>query len=214
MTMIIAIDGPAASGKGTIARQLASVYGLHHLDTGILYRAVAKAVLDAGRSPDDTAQAIAAAISLDPATFDESALKAQKITEAASVVAAIPEVRQALMNYQREFATRPPGAVLDGRDIGTVIAPGADVKLFVVASPEVRAARRARELAARGEPVDEKDVLADLLRRDERDSRRTAAPFKAAPDAHLLDTTHLSIDAAFRAAVDIIEAVRTGRERR
>jgi cytidylate kinase len=214
MTMIIAIDGPAASGKGTIARQLASVYGLHHLDTGILYRAVAKAVLDAGRPPDDATQAIAAAITLDPATFDESALKAQKITEAASVVAAIPEVRQALMNYQREFATRPPGAVLDGRDIGTVIAPGAVVKLFVVASPEVRAARRVRELAARGEPADEKDVLADLLRRDERDSRRTAAPLKAAPDAHLLDTTHLSIDAAFRAAVDIIEAVRTGRERR
>ena len=212
--MIIAIDGPAASGKGTIARQLASVYGLHHLDTGILYRAVAKAVLDAGRPPDDATQAIAAAITLDPATFDESALKAQKITEAASVVAAIPEVRQALMNYQREFATRPPGAVLDGRDIGTVIAPGADVKLFVVASPEVRAARRVRELAARGEPADEKDGLADLLRRDERDSRRTAAPLKAAPDAHLLDTTHLSIDAAFRAAVDIIEAVRTGRERR
>jgi len=214
MTMIIAIDGPAASGKGTIARQLASVYGLHHLDTGILYRAVAKAVLDAGHSPDDTGQAIAAAIALDPATFDEAALKAQKITEAASVVAAIPEVRQALMNYQRKFATRPPGAVLDGRDIGTVIAPGADVKLFVVASAEVRASRRARELAARGEPVDEKDVLADLLRRDERDSRRTAAPLRAAPDAHLLDTTHLSIDAAFRAAVDIIEAVRTGRERR
>jgi CMP/dCMP kinase len=214
MTMIIAIDGPAASGKGTIARQLASVYGLHHLDTGILYRAVAKAVLDAGRPADDATQAIAAAITLDPATFDESALKAQKITEAASVVAAIPEVRQALMNYQREFATRPPGAVLDGRDIGTVIAPGADVKLFVVASPEVRAARRTRELQARGEPVDEKDVLADLLRRDERDSRRTAAPLKAAPDAHLLDTTHLSIDAAFRAAVGIIEAVRTGRERR
>ena len=171
-------------------------------------------MLDAGRPPDDATQAIAAAITLDPATFDESALKAQKITEAASVVAAIPEVRQALMNYQREFATRPPGAVLDGRDIGTVIAPGADVKLFVVASPEVRAARRVRELAARGEPADEKDVLADLLRRDERDSRRTAAPLKAAPDAHLLDTTHLSIDAAFRAAVDIIEAVRTGRERR
>ena len=214
MTMIIAIDGPAASGKGTIARQIASVYGLHHLDTGILYRAVAKAVLDAGHSPDDAAQAIAAAIALDPATFDEAALKAQRITEAASVVAAIPEVREALMNYQRKFATRPPGAVLDGRDIGTVIAPGADVKLFVVASAEVRAARRARELAARGEPVDEKEVLADLLRRDERDSRRTAAPLKAAPDAHLLDTTHLSIDAAFRAAVDIIEAVRTGRERR
>ncbi len=212
--MIIAIDGPAASGKGTIAKRIAAVYGLHHLDTGLLYRAVAKAVLDAGFSPDDAERATAAAIALDPATFDENALKAQQITEAASVVAAIPEVRQALMNYQREFATRPPGAVLDGRDIGTVIAPGADVKLFVVATPEVRAARRVRELKARGEAADEQEVLADLLRRDERDSRRTAAPLKPAPDAHLLDTTHLGIDAAFRAAVDIIEAVRTGRKRR
>jgi CMP/dCMP kinase len=123
-------------------------------------------------------------------------------------------VRQALMSYQREFATTPPGAVLDGRDIGTVIAPGADVKLFVVATPEVRAARRALEMRARGELAEEKDVLAELLRRDERDSRRTAAPLKPAPDAHLLDTTHLGIDAAFRAAVDIIEAVRTGRKRR
>ena len=212
--MIIAIDGPAASGKGTIARQIAAVYGLHHLDTGLIYRGVAKALLDAGFQPDDVSRATAAAIALDPATFDEQALKAPKITEAASVVAAIPEVRQALMNYQREFAMRPPGAVLDGRDIGTVIAPGADVKLFVVATPEVRAARRVRELKARGESADEKEVLAELLRRDERDSRRTAAPLKAAPDAHLLDTTHLSIDAAFRAAVDIIEAVRTGRKRR
>ena len=212
--MIIAIDGPAASGKGTIARQLASVYGLHHLDTGLIYRAVAKAVLDSGYSPDDTERATAAAVALDPKTFDETVLKAQKITEAASVVAAIPEVRQALMSYQREFATTPPGAVLDGRDIGTVIAPGADVKLFVVATPEVRAARRALEMRARGELAEEKDVLAELLRRDERDSRRTAAPLKPAPDAHLLDTTHLGIDAAFRAAVDIIEAVRTGRKRR
>jgi CMP/dCMP kinase len=212
--MIIAIDGPAASGKGTIARQIASVYGLHHLDTGLIYRAVAKAVLDSGYSPDDTERATAAAIALDPKTFDETALKAQKITEAASVVAAIPEVRQALMSYQREFATTPPGAVLDGRDIGTVIAPGADVKLFVVATPEVRAARRTLEMRARGELAEEKDVLAELLRRDERDSRRTAAPLKPAPDAHLLDTTHLGIDAAFRAAVDIIEAVRTGRKRR
>jgi len=211
--MIIAIDGPAASGKGTIAKQVASVYGLHHLDTGLIYRAVAKAVLDSGHSPDDVACAIEAAIRLDPKTFDETRLKAQAVTEAASVVAAIPEVRQALMNYQREFATRPPGAVLDGRDIGTVIAPGADVKLFVVASPEVRAARRTAELKARGEPADEQEVLADLLRRDERDSRRTAAPLKPAPDAHLLDTTHLGIDAAFRAAVAIIEAVRTGRRR-
>jgi CMP/dCMP kinase len=212
--MIIAIDGPAASGKGTIARQIAAVYGLQHLDTGLLYRAVAKAVLDAGYPADDVEHAIEAAITLDPTKFQDNALKLQAITEAASVVAAIPQVREALMNYQREFATRPPGAVLDGRDIGTVIAPGADVKLFVVASPEVRAARRTLELRARGEIADEQDVLADLLRRDERDSRRTAAPLKAAPDAHLLDTTHLGIDAAFRAAVDIIEAVRAGRKRR
>ena len=206
--MIIAIDGPAASGKGTIARQIASVYGLHHLDTGLLYRAVAKAMLDAGYPPDDAKQATEIAIRLDPKKYEENALKLQPITEAASVVAAIPQVREALINYQREFAMRPPGAVLDGRDIGTVIAPGADVKLFVVASPEVRAARRLLELRARGETADEREVLADLLRRVERDSRRTAAPLKAAPDAHLLDTTHLGIDAAFRAAVDIIEAVR------
>jgi cytidylate kinase len=212
--MIIAVDGPAASGKGTIARRLADVYGLHHLDTGLIYRAVAKAVIDAGYSPDNAERAIAAAVALDPTEFDEKSLKAQPITEAASVVAAIPEVRQALMNFQRQFATKPPGAVLDGRDIGTVIAPGADVKLFVVATPGERAKRRTLELLARGEPVEEQDILADLLRRDERDSRRTAAPLKAAPDAHLLDTTHLSIDAAFRAAVEIIEAVRTGRKRR
>jgi cytidylate kinase len=212
--MIIAIDGPAASGKGTIARQIASVYGLHHLDTGLLYRAVAKAMLDAGYPPDDAKHATEFAARLDPSKYEENALKLQPITEAASVVAAIPQVRQALINYQREFAVQPPGAVLDGRDIGTVIAPGADVKLFVVASPEVRAARRLFELRARGETADEREVLADLLRRDERDSRRSAAPLKAAPDAHLLDTTHLGIDAAFRAAVDIIEAVRAGRRRR
>jgi len=212
--MIIAIDGPAASGKGTIARQIAAVYGLHHLDTGLLYRAVAKAMLDAGNPPDDAERATEAAVALDPTKFEDNVLKSQAITEAASVVAAIPQVRQALMNYQRGFATRPPGAVLDGRDIGTVIAPGADVKLFIVASPEVRAARRVSELRARGEAADEQEVLADLLRRDERDSRRTAAPLMQAPDAHLLDTTHLGIDAAFRAAVDIIEAVRAGRKRR
>jgi cytidylate kinase len=212
--MIIAIDGPAASGKGTIARQIAAVYGLHHLDTGLLYRAVAKAMLDGGYPPDDGERATEAAVRLDPTKFEDNALKLAVITEAASVVAAIPQVRQALMNYQREFATKPPGAVLDGRDIGTVIAPGADVKLFVMASPEVRASRRVLELRARGESADEQEVLADLLRRDERDSRRTAAPLMQAPDAHLLDTTHLGIDAAFRAAVDIIEAVRAGRKRR
>ena len=210
--MIIAIDGPAASGKGTIARQLATVYGLNHLDTGLIYRAVAKAVLDGGHALDDAAQATAAAIALDPSKFHDSALKAQAITEAASVVAAIPQVRQALMSYQRQFAMRPPGSVLDGRDIGTVIAPGADVKLFVVATPEVRAARRVLELRARGEDADEGEVLADLLRRDERDSRRTAAPLKPAPDAHMLDTTNLSVDNAFRAAVKIIETVRTAKK--
>jgi CMP/dCMP kinase len=211
--MIIAIDGPAASGKGTIAKQIAAQYGLHHLDTGLLYRAVAKALLDRGFSPSDSVRATAAAAALDPTRFDESALKRPDITEAASVVAAIPQVRQALLNFQREFVRRPPGAVLDGRDIGTVIAPGADVKLFVVATPEARAARRTLELKARGEPADEQEVLAELLRRDERDSRRSAAPLVRAPDAHLLDTTHLGIDAAFRAAVAIIEAVRTGRKR-
>jgi CMP/dCMP kinase len=211
--MIIAIDGPAASGKGTIARHLAQVYGLHHLDTGLLYRAVAKGVLDAGHPLDDVEKAIDVAVRLDPAKFDENALKLQPITEAASVVAAIPQVRQALMSYQRQFATKPPGAVLDGRDIGTVIAPGADVKLFVVATPEIRAQRRTLELRARGEQAEESDVLADLLKRDERDSRRTVAPLKAAPDAHLLDTSHLGIDAAFRAAVNIVEAARTGRKR-
>jgi CMP/dCMP kinase len=211
--VIIAIDGPAASGKGTIAKQIAHVYGLHHLDTGLLYRAVAKAVLDAGHAPDDVAQATAAAVALNPKQFDEAALKAKAITEASSVVAAIPQVREALINYQRAFATKPPGAVLDGRDIGTVIAPGADVKLFVIATPEVRAKRRALELRRRGEDADEQEVLADLLRRDDRDAKRTTAPMAQAPDAHLLDTTHLGIDAAFRAAIAIIEAARTGRKR-
>jgi cytidylate kinase len=211
--LIIAIDGPAASGKGTLARRVAAHYGLHHLDTGLLYRAVAKAVLDAGFPADDVPRATAAAAALDPEKFDESALKAQAVTAASSVVAAIPQVREALLNYQRAFAARQPGAVLDGRDVGTVIAPTADVKLFVTASPQVRAARRVAELTARGVAADEQEVLADLLRRDERDSQRETAPLKPAADAHLLDTTHLDIDAAFRAAVAIIEAVRTGRKR-
>jgi cytidylate kinase len=211
--LIIAIDGPAASGKGTLARRVAAHYGLHHLDTGLLYRAVAKAVLDAGYPADDAARATAAAAALDPEKFDEGSLKAQAVTAASSVVAAIPQVREALLNYQRAFAARQPGAVLDGRDIGTVIAPMADVKLFVTASPQVRAARRVAELKARRVDADEQEILADLLRRDERDSQRDTAPLKPAPDAHLLDTTHLDIDAAFRAAVALIEAVRTGRKR-
>ncbi|HEX2351525.1 MAG TPA: (d)CMP kinase [Xanthobacteraceae bacterium] len=211
--MIIAIDGPAASGKGTLGKRLAGHYGLRHLDTGLIYRAVAKAVLDAGHSPDDRARAVAAAEALDPRRFDEAALKRQAVGEAASLLSAIPEVRKLVLAFQREFGRAPPGAVLDGRDIGTVIFPDADVKIFVTATPEVRARRRAAELEQAGEHINEADVLADIRRRDERDSKRAIAPLKAAPNAHLLDTTHLDIDAAFRAAIDIVEAVRAGRKR-
>jgi cytidylate kinase len=206
--MIIAIDGPAASGKGTLGKRLADHFGLRHLDTGLLYRAVAKALIDFGQGLDDRAAAAAVARSLDPAQFDEMALKRSEIGEAASIVSAIPEVRLALLALQRRFAAAPLGAVLDGRDIGTVICPDADVKIFVTASPHVRAARRKAELMARGEAADEGEILADILRRDARDKSRSVAPLKPAPDAHLLDTTHLDIDAAFRAAVDIVEAAR------
>ena len=203
--MIIAIDGPAASGKGTLAKRLAAHYGLRHLDTGLLYRAVAKAVLDEGRRPADREAAIAAAKSIDPGAFDEAALKAYEIGEAASVVSAIPEVRAALFNFQQEFAAAPPGAVLDGRDIGTVICPNADAKIFVTATPQVRAGRRARELADRGERIDNAAVLADILARDERDRSRATAPLVQAADAVLLDTTTLGIEEAFREALAIVE---------
>jgi cytidylate kinase len=208
--MIIAIDGPAASGKGTLGKHLAAHFGLRHLDTGLLYRAVAKALLDQGSPLDDRARAGVAARALDPARFDEAALKTHAVGEAASVVSAIPEVRAALLAYQRAFATRPPGAVLDGRDIGTVIAPDADVKIFVTATAQERARRRARELAAQGIAADEAAILADIERRDERDRSRAVAPLEPAPDAHLLDTTHLDIDAAVRAAIDIVTAARAG----
>ena len=211
--MIIAIDGPAASGKGTLGKKLAAHFGLRHLDTGLIYRAVAKAVIDAGKRPDDAAAAVAAAKALDPASFDEAALKIPAIGEAASVVSAIPEVRAALLAFQRDFAAKPPGAVLDGRDIGTVICPDADVKIFVTATPETRARRRAAEYRAAGRNITDEAVLADIRSRDERDSNRSVAPLKQAPDAHLLDTTHLDIDAAIRAAIDIVEATRAGRGR-
>jgi cytidylate kinase len=211
--MIIAIDGPAASGKGTLGKKLAAHYGLRHLDTGLLYRAVAKAVLDAGKQPDDVPAAVAAAKALDPARFEETALKAQAVGEAASIVSANPEVRAELLAFQREFAAKPPGAVLDGRDIGTVICPDADVKIFVTATPEVRAHRRALEFAAAGRPIPEPDVLADIRKRDERDMGRSAAPLRQAPDAHLLDTTSLDISTAIRAAIDLVEATRAGRGR-
>jgi cytidylate kinase len=211
--MIIAIDGPAASGKGTLGKRLAAHFGLRHLDTGLLYRAVAKALLDAGQPLDDRERAVAAANALDPAQFDEKTLKGHAIGEAASIVSAIPAVRTALLAFQRGFAAAPPGAVLDGRDIGTVIAPDAEVKIFVIAAPEERARRRAAELRAASQGADEAAILADILRRDERDRTRAVAPLKPAPDAHLLDTTHLDIDAAFRAAVDVVEAARAGRRR-
>jgi CMP/dCMP kinase len=210
--MIIAIDGPAASGKGTLAKRLARHYGLRHLDTGVIYRAVAKAMLDAGVELTDEARAAAAAMALDPETFGDPALKSQKVGDAASVVSAFPRVREALVNFQRQFAAEPPGAVLDGRDIGTVICPEADVKIFVVADPKVRAHRRTLEAQGRGEEADEAVILADILKRDERDQNRATAPLKAAPDAHLLDNSHLDIESGVRAAIDIIEAVRAGRQ--
>jgi cytidylate kinase len=206
--MIIAIDGPAASGKGTLAKRLAAHYRLRHLDTGLLYRGVAKAMLDAGDPLDDVAKAAAAACQLDPSRFDDQALKAHAVGTAASVVSAIPQVREALFELQRDFAAEPPGAVLDGRDIGTVICPNADAKIFVTATPQVRAARRAAEMRAGGQAVDDQEVLADILRRDERDSTRSAAPLVQAADAVLLDTTDLGIEAAFAAALAIVERAR------
>ncbi len=211
--MIIALDGPAASGKGTLGKRLAAHYGLRHLDTGLLYRAVAKALVDAGEPLDDPAKGAAAARALDPSRFDEKLLKSHATGEAASIVSALPEVRAVVLAFQRDFGRAPPGAVLDGRDIGTVIFPQAEVKIFVTAAPQVRARRRTAEMQAAGLPAREADVLADILRRDERDTTRAVAPLRPAPDAHLLDTTHLDIDAAFRAAVDIVEAVRAGRKR-
>ncbi len=206
--MIIAIDGPAASGKGTLGRRLAAHYGLRHLDTGLIYRAVALAVLEAGHRLDDVAHAAAAATALDVGRLGDPALKSGRVSEAASIVSAIPEVRAALLAFQKDFAARPPGAVLDGRDIGTVICPDADVKIFVTAAPEVRARRRFLETQAQNKGVTEQDILADILRRDERDRSRASAPLKAAPDAHVLDTSALDIDGVLSAAIDIVEGRR------
>jgi cytidylate kinase len=211
--MIIAIDGPAASGKGTLGKRLAKHYGYRHLDTGVIYRAVAYALLEAGAQVNDEVLAVSAALELDPERFGNPILKTQRVGEAASIVSAFPKVREVLVNFQRQFAADPPGAVLDGRDIGTVICPNADVKIFVVADPRVRARRRTLEARARGEDADEAAVLADILNRDERDKNRAAAPLKPAPDAYLLDNSNLDIEAGVRAAIDIVEAVRAGRQR-
>ena len=212
--MIIAIDGPAASGKGTLARRLAQHYGLPHLDTGLLYRATAAALFDQGRDLGDVNAAVAASRGLALTDFDEARLRSREMGEAASVVAALPAVREALIQAQRNFAQRPGGAVLDGRDIGTVICPGADVKIFVTASPEARAQRRALELASRGEKIDYGAILADIAKRDARDSGRAAAPLRAAPDAALLDTTRLGVEAAFAEALRIVAQQMSGQDAR
>jgi CMP/dCMP kinase len=204
--MIIAIDGPAASGKGTLGKRIAAHYSLIHLDTGKLYRAVARDTLAGGASPADQDAALAAAEALDLGTLGDPFLMDGRLGEAASIVASHPAVRKALLAYQRAFARRKPGAVLDGRDIGTVICPEADVKLFVTATPEERARRRYLELREVGNSLSEAEVRADIRRRDERDRNRAAAPLRQAEDAYLLDTTNLDIDAAFKAAIALIDA--------
>ncbi|HLW90233.1 MAG TPA: (d)CMP kinase [Roseiarcus sp.] len=207
--MIIAIDGPAASGKGTLARRLAAHYGLPHLDTGLLYRATASSLIDHGRDLNDVDAAVSAARGLALTDFDEARLRRREMSEAASVVAALAPVREALIAVQRGFAARPGGAVLDGRDIGTVISPRADVKIFVTASAEARAQRRALELAAGGEKLDYAAILEEIRRRDARDSERAAAPLRPAADATIIDTTRLTIEDAFDVARRIVDEKRT-----
>lgn len=208
-SVVLAIDGPAASGKGTLARKLARHYGYAYLDTGSLYRAVGQAVLAAGADPADDKAALAAAEALDIAGIDEKAIRTREAGEAASIVAVKPAIRAAILGFQRNFASRPPGgergAVLDGRDIGTVVCPDARVKIFVTASPEIRAHRRWLELNNSGVEVSEAQILEDVRERDRRDAERAASPMKPAADAYLLDTSDLSIEAAFDAAVAIID---------
>ena len=204
--MIIAVDGPAASGKGTLARALAAHYGLRFLDTGSLYRMVALSVLRQDADAKDETIATKAAEELDPQGFSDDELRTAEVGAAASTVAAIPGVRDAILDLQRNFAHQPPGAVLDGRDIGTVVCPEAEVKLFVTASLKVRAERRFKELAQRGEEASYDRVFDDLAERDARDANRTISPLKKAQDAHLLDTSDLSIETAFRQACALVDA--------
>ncbi|WP_300295230.1 (d)CMP kinase [Ferrovibrio sp.] len=209
-SVVIAVDGPVAAGKGTLARRLAEHFGYAYLDTGALYRAVGAKVLRQGGDPADPAVAAKAAESLDESDRAAPELRSEAVGLAASKVAAIPQVRAALLDFQRRFASHPPagraGAVLDGRDIGTVVCPDAPVKLFVIARDEVRAERRYRELMDKGEAVTFERVLADLRKRDEQDSARAAAPLKPAADAHLLDTSDLAIEAAVAAALEAVAA--------
>jgi len=209
--VVIAIDGPAAAGKGTLARRLADYKGFAYLDTGAIYRAVALKVLAANADPADPEAAVKAAKSLQITDLDSPELRTDKVGSAASTLAAFAPVRQVLVAFQRDFAQKPPnnapGAVLDGRDIGTVICPDADLKLYVTASPQARAHRRFLELQQRGEAVQEAEVLSALLERDAADANRATAPMRPASDAHLLDTTNLAIDDAFAAVLVILRRV-------
>ena len=215
MGFVVAIDGPAAAGKGTIARAVAARFGFAHLDTGLLYRAVGKKALDQGLGVIDEGVAVLIAGELTPDDLQAEGLRGDLVARAASKVAAMPAVRKALLDFQRRFAAREGGAVLDGRDIGTVICPDADVNLFVIASDETRARRRHSELVGRGEDTTVDQVLADLRSRDARDAGRADAPTRRAADAHLLDTTELAIDAAVDKAAELIEqALSRARKRK
>ena len=208
MGFVIAVDGPAASGKGTIAVRLGQLYGYPVLDSGLLYRAVGVRVLAEGGDLGDQDHATRVARTLDPASLENPEVRTRRAGEAASRVAVYTSVREALRDFQRAFAAQEPGAVIDGRDIGTVIAPGADAKLFITATPEVRAMRRWKQLTGQGEQVTYEDILADIHIRDERDSARSDSPMVIADDAVLLDTTEMDIDRAFDAARRIVEAAR------
>jgi CMP/dCMP kinase len=205
IVIVIAVDGTAASGKGTLAKKLAAYFGFHHLDSGSLYRLVALGVVEAKGDPTKEEDALAAARVIDPARASDPAIRTAGMGNVASIVSAFPSVRAALLEFQRAFARRPPGAVIDGRDIGTVVCPDATVKLFVDARPEIRAHRRWLELSAAGKAPPEAEILADILARDARDRGRAVAPLKPAPDARLLDTSDLAIDAAFAAALALVK---------
>lgn len=204
---VIAIDGPAASGKGTLARSLAGHYHLPYLDTGLTYRAVADAILKDNLPLDDEDLAVKIAKSLNLSALDPHYLSSNDIGEAASKVAVMPRLRETLVHRQRKFSENQRGAVLDGRDIGTVVCPNATVKLYIIASPQARAERRFREIIGKGEQADYEVILADLIRRDARDMNRAQSPLKPAEDAHLLDTTKLSIEGAFNAACAVIDPI-------
>lgn len=206
---VVAIDGPAAAGKGTLAERLAAHLGLAHLDTGLLYRAIGRLMFDRGFDLDNADLAGQFAAALDPEDLKRGDLRGREAGELASRVAVHPQVRSALVDFQRAFAERAPGAVLDGRDIGTVICPGADVKIFVTASAEVRARRRTDELLAKGRDVRYETILAETRERDDRDTNRATAPLKPASDAIILDTSALDRDSAFAEALRIVAAKRS-----